>query len=91
VLEKEQKVWQGKQDTIYEVAGYININISYNVLISGKLRYQTFTYTEMWDNNIHRMKVTFIDSIEDLSMEDTRHMEIKLQYYKKINGIRYDR
>jgi len=53
--------------SVYEVAGYINIHISHNVLISGKLC-QTFTYTEMWDSNIHRVKVAFMDNIEDLSM-----------------------
>ena len=54
--------------SVYEVAACINIHISHNVLISGKLRYQTFTYTEMWDSNIRRVKVTFIDNIEGLSM-----------------------
>jgi len=49
-----------------EVAGHINIHIiSHNVLISGKLRYQTFTFTEMWDSNIHR---TFKENMEDLSI-----------------------
>lgn len=52
--------------SVYEVAGYINIYInSHDLLISGKLRYQTFTYTEMWDSNIHR---TFKGNMEDLSI-----------------------
>jgi len=65
--------------SVYEVAACINIHISHNILISGKLRYQTFTCTEMWESNIHRVKVTIIDNIEALSMQDTRHMEVKLQ------------
>ena len=44
--------------SVYEVAGYINIHISRNVLISGKLRYPAFTYTEMWYSNIHRVNVS---------------------------------
>lgn len=52
-------------NSVYEVAGYINIHISHSVIIRGKLRYQTFNYTEMWNSNVHRVKVTFIDNIEE--------------------------